>query len=189
MPVMSDSRPPGPPPAGPPSPPAGPPSGPPAGPPGAGSPTDGRQSRLGWYVAGGVLLLILAIGGAVFAFTGGDATSVQDVADQAVEAAEDLDVDAGIDLLCTAPTKKQRADLDALISEGREEAGGEDPQVDYEVSDVEGDATGSFRVRATSDEDALEGKELDVVVLVEQDGDRSCIAGIEDGERVGEDGD
>ncbi|WP_193610790.1 hypothetical protein [Nocardioides lijunqiniae] len=183
---MSDSRPPGPPPAGPPKP---PPAWPPPPPPSAGPPASGRPSRLGWYVAGGVLLLILGIGGAVFAFTGGDATTVQDVADQAVDAAEDLDVDAGIDLLCTAPTDEQRAELDQLIAEGREEAGGDDPDVDYEVSDVEGDATGSFRVVATSDEDALEGKELDLVVIVEQDGDRSCIAGVEDGERVGEDDD
>ncbi|MCD4535380.1 hypothetical protein LRP67_14900 [Nocardioides sp. cx-169] len=183
---MSDSRPPGPPPAGsPPPPPSGPPT---AGPPPAGPPPS-SPSRLGWYVAGGVLVLMLGIGGAVFAFTGGEASSVQEVADQAVEAAEDLDVGAGIDLLCKAPTKNQRAQLEFLIAEGQQEAGTEDPDMDYVISHVEGDATGSFRVRATSDEEALQGRTLDLVLLVEQDDGRSCIAGVKDGQMVGEDGD
>lgn len=169
MPSMSDSRPPGPPPAGPAVPP--PPPGPPA-------PRSG--SRLGWYVAGAALVLVVAIGGAVFAFTGGDATSVQEVADQAVEAAEDLDIDAGIDLLCTAPSEQQRQELESLIAEGREETGDDDPDIDYEISEVEGDEEGSFRVTATSDDPALEGKELDAVVIVDEVDGRSCISTLED---------
>lgn len=161
-----------------------PPSSPPSPQPAATPP-----SRIGWYVAGGALVLVLAIGGAVFALTGGDATSVQEVADRAVDAAEDLDVDAGIDLLCSAPTPEQREELEDLISEGRQETGSDNPDVDYVVSDVEGDTTGSFRVVATSSDPALLGKEFDAVVLVEEDDGRSCIAGLEDGETVGEDGD
>lgn len=134
--------------------------------------------------------MLAAVGGAVLALTGGsDATSVREVADQAVVAAEELDVDAGIDLLCTAPTDEQRRELDDLIAEGREETGSDEPDIDYDVSEVEGDATGSFRLVATSDDPALEGKELDTVVLVEERDGRSCIAGIRDGETVGQDGD
>ena len=134
-------------------------------------------------------MLVLAIGGAVFAFSGSaDPTSVQEVADQAVEAAEDLDVGAGIDLLCTAPTRQQREELEDLIAEGREETGSDEPEIDYEISEVEGGASGTFRVRATSDETALQGKELDAVVRVEERDGRSCIAGLDD-ETVGEDGD
>jgi len=139
-------------------------------------------------------VLLLAVGGAVLALSGGDAESVQDVADQAVEAAEDLDVDAGIDLLCEAPTEEQRDELQDLIDGGRDEAGTDDPDVSYEISDVEGGASGTFRVRVTSDEDGLTDRDLEAVIVVEARDGRSCIAALEnpgngEEEVVGEDAD
>ena len=141
-----------------------------------------------------MLVLLLVVGGVVLALSGGDAESVQDVADQAVDAAEDLDVDAAIDLLCEAPTGAQREELDELIDGGREAAGTDDPEVSYEVSDVTGDTTGSFRVVVTSEEEGLTDRELDAIVVVEARGGRSCIAALEDpetgeGEVVGEERD
>jgi hypothetical protein len=143
-------------------------------------------------MAGAVLVLLVATGGAVVALTGGDADSVQDVADQAVAAAEDLDVDAGIDLLCAAPTGDQKDELEDAIDGGRDHAGTDDPDVSYDVSEVEGDASGSFRIDVTSDEDGLEDYEFAAIVVVESHDGRSCIAALEDidtGEQevVGED--
>lgn len=131
-------------------------------------------------MAAGVLVLLLGIGGAVLALSGGDAESVQEVADQAVEAAEDLDVDAGIDLLCEKPTAEQQDELEELIEGAREESGTDDPDVSYEVSDVPDGASGTFDLRVTSDEEGLDDAELEVVVVVEAQDGRSCIAGVED---------
>lgn len=161
-----------PPPSGPP-PSSPPPSGPSAGPPA------GARSRLPWLVGGGVVLLLLVVVVLVVTLTGSkaakDARSVQDVADIAVDAAQDLDVDAGIDLLCSAPSDDERRELQDLIDEGRQRAGTDDPDVDYQVSDVEGDATGSFQVRVSSDEAGLEDQEFSVRVNVSKRGERSCI--------------
>lgn len=163
-----------------PPPPAGPP---PSGPPPSGPPAAGRN-RLPYVVGGGLVLLLVVVVVLVVTLTGSkaaeDARSVQDVADIAVDAAEDLDVDAGIDLLCEAPTAAERDELEDLLDQARDRAGTQDPEVDYEISDVEGDETGSFRVQVSSDEDGLDDEQLDLVVLVESRDGRSCIAGLSD---------
>lgn len=124
-------------------------------------------------VIGLVVVLVLVLGGGKNA---ADARSVQDVADLAVDAAEDLDVTKGIDLLCDPPPEQERAALDQLIADGRDEAGTDDPDVDYTISDVEGDAEGSFTVTVSSDDPGLAGHEFTMTVSVETRGDRSCIA-------------
>ena len=183
--AMSDLPPPppsGPPPSGPP--PSGPPpSGPP---PSSGPPADqrpGARSRTPWIVGLALVAVLAVVVVLVVTLTGSkaaeDARSVQDVADVALDAAEDLDVDAGVDLLCEAPDASDREQLESLIDEARDRAGTDDPDVDYEISDVKGDETGSFRVHVTSDEDGLDDQELDFVVRVNVRGDRSCIDGLQ----------
>lgn len=138
------------------------------------------MTRLGWIVAGAVALVLLLAGGVTaLVVAGGDPTSVADVAEAAVEAAEDLDVDQGIDLLCEAPSDKERAELEELIDTVRDETGEDDPDATYEVSDVEGEAEGSFEVRVTSDEEEYDDAELAAVVRVEERDGRSCISGFE----------
>lgn len=176
------------PPPGMPGPPGPPPSTPPPGwtPQQPGQP--GQPGRPGrrrplwpWLVGVGVLVVLAVVAGGVLLVSGpgeaSDARSVQDVADLAVEAAEDLDVDAGVDLLCETPSQEDRDELEELIERAQEEAGTDDPDVTYEVSDVEGDETGTFDVEVTSDEGDLEGRDLELTVEVGQDGDRSCIEG------------
>lgn len=137
-------------------------------------------NKIGLIVAGAVAAVLLVAGGVTaLVVSGGDPTSVQEVADAAVDAAEGLDVDDGIELLCEAPSKKDRADLEALIGEAQDRADTEDPDVDYAISGVEGEAEGSFDVTITSDEDAFEGEEIAGTVLVESRDGRSCIAGFE----------
>lgn len=139
------------------------------------------SNRIGWIVAGVIAFVLLFAGGVttLVLASGGGPTSVQDVADEAVDAAEALDVDAGIDLLCEAPKSWERRELERLIETAQEQAGTDDPDVTYEVSDVQGDAEGSFEVRVTSDEEQLEDDELAAEVFVEQRGERSCIAEFE----------
>lgn len=140
-----------------------------------------KNQRLGWIIAGAIVI-VLALGGGVTAIvlaSGGDPTTVQEVADEAVEAAKDLDVDAGIDLLCEAPPKEDREGLQKLIEAAQDKADTDDPEVDYEISDVDGDTEGSFEVRITSSEPDLDDEELAYKVTVKQDGDRSCISDYE----------
>ncbi len=155
-----------PPPPGPPPPPA-----PPA-----------RRKALPWVVAGVVVLVVAVVVVLVLVLSGqgdaADARSVEDVADLTVEAAEDVDAEAGIDLLCEAPSDDQVDDLDELIADGREEAGTDDPDLDVEAKDLQGDDEGSFVVAVTSDDDE-EGRELTIAVTVETRDGRACIAGLE----------
>ncbi len=137
------------------------------------------MSKLGLVIIAVVAVLLIGTGTTVALLSGGDATNVEEVADQAVEAAEDLDVDAGIDLLCDAPSAEERDELDAFIETAQDEAGTDDPDVDYAISDVEGEETGSFRVDVSSEDPAFEDRDFAIDVTVEQDGDRSCIAGAE----------
>lgn len=177
----------GPPPSGPP--PSGPPpSGPPPqGPPPGWTPPPGRQPRrrnpLPFLIGGGVVVVLVIVVVLVVLLGGSkdaaDARSVDDVADVALDAAQDLDVDAGVDVLCEAPDPDDREALETLIDEARDRAGTDDPDIDYEITDVEGEATGTFRVTVTSDEESFDGSSGSFLVTVEQDGDRSCIAEIE----------
>lgn len=138
-------------------------------------------NKTGWIV-GGVLALVLVLAGGTTALvlaSDGDPTTVEEVAEAAVDAAEDLDVDAGIDLLCDAPSKDDRDDLEDLIEGAQDEADTDDPDVDYEISNIKGDAEGSFEVRITSSEPDFKDEEIAMRVIVETDGDRSCIADYE----------
>ncbi|GAA4813171.1 hypothetical protein ACFQ0K_05285 [Nocardioides caeni] len=123
---------------------------------------------------------LVVTGVTVALVVGSDATSVREVAERTAAAAEDLDVDAGIDLLCEPPTDEQRDVLDDMIAEGQDLAGTDDPELDVEVSEVTGDDEGSFHIEITSDDGDLDGREGAVTFLVGTDGDRSCIRGIRD---------
>ena len=137
-------------------------------------------NKIGWIVGSVVAVLLLAAGVTTALASGGDPTTVQEVADAAVEAAEDLDIDAGVDLMCDTPSTSDRDDLKELIETAQDESGTDDPRVDYDISNVKGEEAGSFEVRITSDESAFEDEEIALQVDVEQDGDRSCIAGVDD---------
>jgi hypothetical protein len=141
-----------------------------------------RRSWLPWAVGGGVVVAVLIVGGAVFALSGSDddPASVREVADQAVAAAQDLDVDAGIDLLCKAHSGDDRHFLDSAIDAARTATGQDAPDARYDVSNLEGSTTGSFDVTITSGDPALEGVVGAAHVKVGRDGDRSCIASFED---------
>ncbi|WP_157550942.1 hypothetical protein [Nocardioides jensenii] len=143
--------------------------------PGAGQP-DLRKIAL---VLVGILVVLIGTAVVVMAVTGGDADSVQEVADAAAEAGEDLDVDAGIDLLCEPPTDEQRDRLDGVLVAGKDEAGTDDPEVHFEVSDVKGDETGSFTLTIWSDDGALKDGYGVADIEVDRDGDRSCIADVD----------
>lgn len=129
-----------------------------------------------------MVLVLLVVVVLVVTLTGSkaaeDAESVQDVADLAVAAAEELDVDKGVDLLCEAPSSSRIDELEDLIEAGQEAAGTDDPDVDYVVSGLEGDAEGSFIVKVSSDEEGLEDSEESLRFEVSTDGSRSCIADI-----------
>jgi hypothetical protein len=128
----------------------------------------------------GLAVLVGLVVVLVLVFRGGDPESVEEVADAAIAAAEDLDVDRGIDLLCDAPSADERADVEDLIAEAQDEAGTENPAVDYDISDVEGERSGRFTVTVSSDEEELADRGFSLVVLVEVEDGRSCIAGVED---------
>jgi len=138
-----------------------------------------REKVLAMIGVGLAVLVALGIG-LVLALGGGNAESVEVVADAAVDAAEDLDVDGGIDLLCDAPSTEEREEFEDLISDAQEQAGTDDPEVDYEISDLEGERTGRFTVTVSSDEEELADRGFSLVVLVEEEGGQSCIAGVED---------
>ncbi|KRB73842.1 hypothetical protein ASE01_17655 [Nocardioides sp. Root190] len=135
-------------------------------------------NKTGLIVAGALAAVLLLAGGVttLVLASAGDPTTVAGVAEAAVEAAEDLDVEAGVDLLCEAPPAEDRRDLERLIEAAQEEADTEDPDVDYEISNIVGDSAGTFDVRATSDEDGLSGEELSATVQVEERDGRSCIS-------------
>lgn len=147
-------------------------------------PARGGGANRGLLVGLAVLLGVLLLGGgtwALVAATSDDAPgSVRETAEQAVDAAEDLDVDAGARLLCSAPSDDERADLEDAIDEARETAGTDDPEVDYAISDVEEtDDGGSAVVRATADEEELGDAFLEVRLDVTSDGGDFCIDEIE----------
>ncbi|MBM9459110.1 hypothetical protein JK386_04290 [Nocardioides sp. zg-536] len=136
--------------------------------------------KIGWVVAGVVLLVLLLAGGVTaLVVASGDPQAVEEVADAAVEAAEDLDIDAGADLLCEAPSSKDRKALVDLIEEARAEARTDDPHVTYDVTNIRGEAEGSFDVRITSDEKELADRTVNARVIVKSRNGRSCIADVE----------
>lgn len=127
----------------------------------------------------GLVVVLVAVGGLVWALNQGDPESVDDVASAAVDAAEDFDVDAGIELFCEPLTDEQRDRIDEVIADGREAAGTDEPDVTYEVSNVEGDKEGSFKVIAYSKDGELASGYVVAEVEVGRDGDRSCVSDID----------
>lgn len=147
-------------------------------------PARGAGAHRGLVVGLAVLVGVLLLGGgtwAVVAATSDDAPgSVRETAEQAVDAAEDLDVDAGARLLCSAPSDDEQADLEDAIDEARETAGTDDPEVDYEIRDVEeSDEGGSAVVRAVADQEELGDAFLEVRFVVTADDGDYCIDEIE----------
>lgn len=138
------------------------------------------SGKLAALVVGAAVVLLVGVGAAVWALTGGDAESVAEVADEAVAAAEKLDVDAGLDLLCKAPSSEDRDTLEEAIDAAREDTGSKNPDVSYRISEVEGDKHGSFLVTIQTDEPGLEGwpRRVVKVEVADRDG-RSCIDSFE----------
>jgi hypothetical protein len=129
-----------------------------------------------------VVVAVLLLGGIAFAVvkaTGGDDTSsVQGVADAAVSAAKDLDLDAGVALMCSPPSSADVDYVNHLISEARSAAGG-NPDVSYAISDVrDSGGAGRFTVTITTSEAALSGSHGKLVLLVQSHNGHSCISGI-----------
>ncbi|KQZ70198.1 hypothetical protein [Nocardioides sp. Root151] len=148
------------------------------------SPTPPNNRKIAFVLAG-ILVILFGTAAVVWAVNRGGAESVQDVADAAVEAGEDIDVDAGIDLLCDAPTDEQREKVEEFVDAGKDEAGTDDPEIHVEASDVEGEAEGSFVLTIWSDDGGLAESYGVVDVEVEKDGDRSCIADVDIDQRDG----
>jgi len=124
------------------------------------------------------VLLVLAVV-AVLAFTlggGSDAGSVEEVADAAVEAAEELDLDAGVELMCDPPSDDERERVEGWIESAQDAAGTEDPDVEYDVSEIEGDEEGSFVVTITSTDEPLDEVTGHIEVEVASEDGHSCIA-------------
>lgn len=106
--------------------------------------------------------------------------SVRGTADAAVSAAEDLDVDAGLALMCKRPSDEDVDYLNDRIAEAKEAVGGE-PDVSYEIRDVQDEGgSGRFTVVITTDEPELDGANAKVVALVDSRGGQSCISGFDE---------
>ncbi|MDT9592832.1 hypothetical protein RDV89_07120 [Nocardioides zeae] len=145
------------------------------------APRSNRGLLVGIVVGLVVLLLAGGTWGLVAAFSDDGPQDVRSTAEQAVEAAQALDVDAGARLMCTAPTSEERDDLEDAIEEAQEVAGTDDPEVAYEITEVTEDADGggTATVEALGDQAELEGAALTVRLVVVDDGDRHCIDEIE----------
>lgn len=131
-----------------------------------------------WIVTGVVAVLLFAGLGYLLAVREAPAGSVQEVADQAVRAAQRLDVRAGGKLLCDPLNEEQRARLEALVRTGTERADVPDPELTIVISDVRGERSGSFRVRVTSPEPGLIGVLGQATVIVADKDGRSCVDGL-----------
>ncbi len=139
---------------------------------------------LPWAVVGAVMVVLAGVAVASFALGGpagaDDAETVQDVADLAVDSAEGLDVESGIDLLCEAPMSLYRESLMTMIDDAQERSGTDTPAVDYAISDVADGAEGSFVVDVSSSEEGLRDSDATIRVFVETRDGRSCISGVGD---------
>lgn len=123
-----------------------------------------------------IVVVLIGVAATVWALNRSAPNSVDEVAAAAVAAGEDLDADAAIELLCESPTQQQSDGIDSLIADGKRRADTDNPDK-YTVADVKGDTSGSFRLTVTSVEGDVITTHLLAQVAVEQDGDRSCIAG------------
>lgn len=141
-----------------------------------------RRGR-GPLVAAGVAVAVLAIGGTAWAVVattgGGDPTSVEEVAEQAVDAARDLDVDAGVRLMCETPSADEREELEDAIAQGQDYTGNDDLALAFEIRDAADGPEGSVRIDVEGDQAELEGATMEIELTVVQEGDRSCIDEVE----------
>lgn len=141
-------------------------------------PEIGRNAKLGLLVGASALLLLAAVALTVNLTSGSGANSVQDVADQTVHAAQNLDVDAGFDLLCEAPGADQRASLVKALRKGIVAAGTNDPALEVVVTNLTGDTTGTFDVSLTSRDLGLRGRDGKLSVEVSERDGHSCISNV-----------
>lgn len=148
-------------------------------------PQDGHRPRRarGPLVAVGVAVAVLALGGTAWAVVatagGGDPTSVEEVAEQAVDAARDLDVDAGVRLMCETPSADEREELEDAIAGGKDFTGTDDLELAFDVRDADDGPEGNVRIEVVGDQAELEGATMEVELSVVEDGDRSCIESLE----------
>jgi hypothetical protein len=90
-------------------------------------------------------------------------------------AAANLDVDAGLALLCTAPDADDLAHLGKWISKAKKEAGTDRPQITLGVSALsETDSGGAFTVTAKG-QGQIADRQGEVKVTVAKDGEKYCV--------------
>lgn len=164
--------------------PPGPVGGPhdPGTPPGPGSRpgTPARTRHRGLVVGVGVAAAVLLLGGgawALVAATSDDApSSMGDLVEQAVAAADDQDVDALLALVCDDSALLDLAD-EARDANDRvaEDLDGDDPDLTYDV-EVDGDEA---TVRVESGADSLDGAFAEMVVTGEESDGGWCVSDVE----------
>ena len=158
----------------------------------AGPPPQGPPAKRNWIpiiVVAIIAVTALVVG--IIVATGGssaDATDygltaakqraapdVSQLAADAVKAADDVDVDAGLALMCQMPSSKQVIDLKKMIAEADSKAGGTAKKT-ITIEDAEqSGSTGSFAVRVDGQE-ALKGYGFTGTAEVKKSGDRWCIS-------------
>lgn len=147
---------------------------------------DGGQWRLltvvPWVVVGVVMVVLAGVAVVrLFVSEPGASTepvTVAAVADLAVTATEDLDVAAGVEMLCDQPIDLYRMAVESTITRWQTESGVQVPEVDAVVSDVDEGATGSFVIDIDSDQEGLEDEQQTFRVFVESRAGRSCVTGV-----------
>ncbi|WP_106849755.1 hypothetical protein [Blastococcus sp. Marseille-P5729] len=114
------------------------------------------------------------------------APEVSQVTADAIAAAEDLDVEAGLDLLCQAPSSTDMGTLNEAIADGRAEAGGEDPEMSFTIVEVEQSEDGGSATVRVDGEGNIAGAFLVVELTMKQGSDGFCIdeVGVTDGSRA-----
>lgn len=147
-------------------------------PPRARRPDAGRRGLL---VGGAVLAGLHVLGGgtwAVVSLTSDDAPgSVEDVVEQAVEAADDQDLDALLALVCEDSALLDLRDEAEDANERIDEAlDGEDPDLSYEILAVEGDVA---TVRIDTGSESLDGSFAELVITTAEDDGEFCVADLE----------
>lgn len=103
------------------------------------------------------------------------APHVAQLANQVLTAAANLDVDAGLALLCTAPDADDLDHLGKWISKAKKEAGTDRPQMTLGVSALsETDSGGAFTVSAKG-QGQIADRQGEVKVSVAKNGQRYCV--------------
>ncbi len=108
----------------------------------------------------------------------GEATTVREVADQAVDVAESLDISGGTALLCEAPIDLYRQAVESTVVRWQSLSGEDLPAVEAGVEDVDSGPEGSFVLRVDPESPELDGEERAFRVFVQQRGSRSCVVGV-----------